>query len=253
MKDDTKPDTNSSAHHSPLRLEDHRLARSYSVIEIATLAASCPGNTPKEQLEEAIELLAGVEHMALTPIEKKLRNELYPQFIKNGKVSKADEERIDSLIEITLRIRELKQISELLLSACERDTETGKIPRASLVLEICKLSGVTESPEHSQRLFRQWAKMQWEEESEVTYRCTGLGVSFEDHQAIYESRKERLIHDEHAAYYVISRFLGWLRSRPRANRNKPLRSHKDDTVGQIVSPTTKGASRSTDGKYTPKN
>ena len=254
MNDDTKPAINPPVDQIPLRLEDHRLQRSYTVIEIATLAAACRGNSPKEQLEEAIELLAGVEYSALTPIEKKLKNEFSQLFNTNGEISKVDAEHIESLTARELRIRDLSEISTSLIRACERDTETGKIKRASLALEICKKSGTTESPEHSQRLFKKWASIHWNEESEIKYRCTGEDPSFEDHQAAYESgKKEKLIHDDDAARYVIAGFLEWLESRSRRKISKPLRSHKDGTAGQIVSPKTKGASRSGDGKYTPKN
>jgi hypothetical protein len=231
-----------------LMLEDHRLERRYSVLEIATLAAVCRGETTNERIEDAIRLLSAVEGTASKSALEKLRKTIRDKCISRGDMKESTPERIESKIRVLDGIHAEWKKWKGIIDAAERDEKTGKIIRSSLVHEICKAANVankTNTSGHANRLYRKWLQSALDEAA-----TGGEAVSFEEYQSGFESRsKVCLIHDDDSAWFIVVDLLCWLEVRPTNEVPEIIQSQKDDSKGQIVSPKNRGAGRAEDGKF----
>jgi hypothetical protein len=246
-KSGTKED---GTRETPLMMEDTRLKRKYSVMEIATLAAGCRGETPKDRIEDAIQLLSAVEWHAVTHKLEKLRERIRLGMAARGETQPTPE-HIDSTANVINKsAKEFDRWIEI-RDAAKRDEATGKIVLHSLTLEICKAAGVGNTVENARLKYNEWLASELIEQNEYASSYGLEAVSLEDYKSLHASNdKRRLIHDDMTASLIIDGFLWWLEKRPKKPRTEILHSHKEDTKGQIVSPETRGADRGEDGKFT---
>jgi len=194
------------------------LTQKYTVLEIATLAAGCRGDTRVAQIKEAVGMLEIVERYAAAGPEVVSR-------ILRGP-NAADEDAI-------LAARFEKALASV--AEAETDPVTGRIKRTSLAA-LC--SGGTE--EHARRLYADYLKHEAHYDEDAVAKVA----------ARYESGKKTiLMHDRHAALVAAMGFLRWMEERMEAPRPKIIQSRQEATKGQILSPQDKGAGRADNGKY----
>ena len=211
-----KRNPTASTSKEPLMFSTAGLTQKYSVLEIATLAAGCRGDTRVDQLNEAVGMLALVERYASAGPEVVARI-LYKDTADENAVMQSRFERANAFG-----------------AEAERD-DGGKIKRASLAA-LC--SGGTE--EHANRLYVAWLK----------HEADCCEKDFAEIAARFESgRKTIVMHDQHAALMAAMGFLKWLEERPEAPRAKIIQSQQEATRGQILSPQDKGAGRADNGQY----
>lgn len=264
------------------RIEDIELRGSYSVLEIATLAAQCGGDTAPDRIEAAIQLLSATEWSAFLGKRARYRQRL----LKAGHPGWESPEQFSALVEQREKGRRNCQRAMDICREAECDPETGKILRKSLVSLAYQSAGIGEADsEHALRLFNDWLKIESADvakgiASEAVHRMAGSPpidlrnftmwtdeefLQFEElskspktresalvvTKSIIESaHKSPLIHDEETAYELTRGFLRFLENRQITKKSKIVRSQKVGSEGQIVSPKTRGAERGIDGKYT---
>ena len=266
-------------HSHGLRFEDVELFDSYSVIEIATLAAKCEGATGSDRVDAAIQLLSAAEWSAFIGKRERYRQ----RQIKGGRPDWASSDDLNAEIERREKSRRTCKQAKEICSEAERDVKTGKIVLSSLVVLAYQIAGKgSASPAHALRVFNEWMRMeatdiakgisskeihriagdlpidpsnyilwtdeqyrQWEELSEAS-----LGAAVIELRGRSESKnRSPLIHDEDIAYELTRNFLGFLMERPEKESRDIVQSQSGETKGQILSPATRGAVWGDDGKY----
>jgi hypothetical protein len=239
----------------PLMFGNKTLIRSYSVFELAMIAAGCAG-TPEDRVGEAVELLEAAERAAL-----------------GGKD--------DKLVLETLR-------------DAERDLKTGLLVRKSLLELVYQRCGLARKQEtdgngsgHADRLYREWCtKVAFDEarglaSEEIANRhnlppvnARAFYVWSDDQFAEWEDlvpkklteavanlrqqwetgAKTLLIHDNKAAEEIIRGFARFLRQRKEPAPRGKQSPIKCSDSGRIVSPKTRGSGRDPgSGTFKPKN
>jgi hypothetical protein len=269
----------------PTMIEDVRLTRLYSVIEVATLAAVCSGEAPIDRIDNAIELLAAAEKYAFTGKWENFRQKKIREagsIASNPRLVEEYVARGNAYLQRSMKARKI--CSEAKRSGSGNES---KIIRTSLVQKACIEAGVSREEEslHGGRLFNEWiGEMSMDIArglaSEEMCRIEGSTSSdpliirmwsdaeFKHWEAlvpkflkdatdkykagIETGKKEQLIIDEATAHEVAFGFLGWLENRGKRDYEAPMQSQQEGTKGQIVSPKTKGSSRTSSKKYATK-
>jgi hypothetical protein len=205
--------------------EDVSLNRKYPVMEIAILAAGCRGETRGERIDDAVELLALVERYALAGGETRVRIRDRKNAKKRGgaKTSEVGDALIRNQFQKALEIR----------SAATRDEKTGKIKVTSLVgLAYEAATGGKAGSSEAMRRYNKWA----EEEADIE------AVAVQEFKARFESGvKPAVIHDDHQAIQLGMRFTMFLEKFSKRKPTKIIQSKKPETIGQILSPKTRGS------------
>jgi hypothetical protein len=266
MKKSASPALPSAA---PLMIEDRRLLGTYSVMEIAMLAAACRSKDPNEKIEEAIELLnVAEEHASMGKWTKERNLRLNSGDPEGASFAKIDEEKkADEIWE--------QQKTTARQACADAERKLGKIVRTSLVLELCKAAGVGKATRnHSYRVFSDFVEATARQrigeiplneataflrpgltQAEIFANYREILVERErnfnpdNFKAQFESGSPPLIHDEHTAFWLACDFLNWLERRPP---KKPPTLIRSDTNKQIVSPKNRGAKRDAKGNFAKK-
>lgn len=236
----------------PIMIEDTRLARAYSVVEVAKIAAGCIGDSPDARIEEALDLLSAAERHAFKDKWEKHRE----WNIKHGHSKDIEPEKkfIESAAH---RYRKAEEVC----SGAFRDSKTGKIKRTSLVAEAYEVAGIGRDKDAANRVYRAWLESAAIKEAhEIPFELLNKrfgappwepekfkqlleervsAASADSFSARLESGKKiPLIHDDQTAKDLVFDFLEWLEARPKKARSKTIRS--SDT-GKIVSPKNRGS------------
>lgn len=247
-------------HGPPLMIKDTRLARSYSVIEIASIAAGCVGQTPDFRINDAIELLSAAERHAFAGKWQKHRQ----WAISEGQSGNIEAEKIF----VEGNAHRHKKAQDICKNA-KRDTKTGKILRSSLVGLAYSEAGIGYDENHASRLYNDWLRESMIEDAGVIPHeelIDSLGPQpwnerkidrwmemVNERKAVadinafrkrYESgTRTILIHDEETAIDLVFGFLEWLEKRPTKPASTNPRSKQADSKGQYVSPKNRGSAR----------
>ncbi|MBC8125597.1 MAG: hypothetical protein H8M99_00405, partial [Gloeobacteraceae cyanobacterium ES-bin-144] len=254
------PPQDEVAREHPLMIEDTRLARVYSVIEVALIAAGCAGNSADSRINDAIDLLSAAERHAFADKWEKHTK----WAISVGQSGEIGRER--EWIEAN-KVR--NDQADSICGKATRDQKTGKIIRTSLIGLSYQAAGIGRDEAQANRLYHEWLRQamtgyakaipfselveilgpipwnpqqinQWAEEVAKREASANV-VSF---KARFESgTKLSLIHDEHVAKNLVYDFLGWLENRPKKPASKITRSRKPATNGQAISRKTRGSDR----------
>jgi hypothetical protein len=219
----------SPLNHDPigeaLMYEDISLIRKYPVMEIATLAAGCRGETRKERISDAVELLALVERYALAGKETRLRIRDRENTKECGH-AKTTELGYANIQDSFLKALEIR-------SAATRDEKTGKIKVTSLVgLAYETATGGKADSSEAMRRYNKWIERNSDEGN----------VTPQEFKARFESGvKPAIFHDDEQALQLGMQFIFFLKKSPKRNPKKIIRSRNPETKGQILSPKTRGS------------
>lgn len=246
-----------------LMIEDTRLNRAYSVQEVAMIASGCTGDSPDARIEDALDLLEAAEKHAFKDKWDKQRE----WNAKHG-----HSENIESLKRFTENGKRRYRKAEQICRNAERDKETGKIVRSSLVALAYVESGKGKDSVTANRRYNEWlgfaalndarspsydelnkhlGSLPWDTEKWMSFvERRKASASADSFKKRFESGvKPALIHNEQIAKDLADDFLEWLEKRPKKTPSKIIRSGDD---GQIVSPKTRGSKRNEEGKFKPK-
>lgn len=231
---------------SDLTIKDARLLRSYSVVEVAAIAAGCNGTSPWLKIGAAMDLLAAAEEAALMTPSQLLHNIVLrregrlPPIEEISKFPQHD-------MQLMTDVAEQNKMNSQILRASERDESTNRIKRSSLVHATCKTLAVSENPKYSDSLFRDFCK--WWLRGQQTWNPS---FTEEEFFSDFESgSKTKLIIDDDKAFYLVDQFVRWLRNRGEASTIQARPSFRSKTK-QFTSAEARGAERDEDGKFKPK-
>ncbi|NQX02956.1 hypothetical protein HQ447_20040 [bacterium] len=253
------PNSDENARPAPLMIEDVRLDRAYSAIDVALIAANCGGETAEEKIYSALDLLVAFQDIAR--IDQFFRDAL--RKFKGGDSQAIWSETIEAARQTAERQKARHKHAKKCCAVAKRHKTTGQILRSSLVIEVCKISPIKNvSADHATRLFNNFVNSERDKLHQLIPH--GIEMGKED-QEIHDRSGSRAIKDQFEsrshpvvilndakAEWLAEHFLQWLEEEhPKTARPKPMRSRNDESKGQFVSPKTRGADRATgseDGK-----
>lgn len=195
-------------------LHDYRLKRAYSVLEIATLATGCQGNTQHHRVEEAIQLLAMVEKRATNP---------NPNNVLAGKI----------------------------LAAAKRDEKSGNIKRTSLTLETCLAAGCAKTLVQAQRRYKEWLQFELDVNLPDVESLEILTSLWEYGDHVKLIRSDEIAFTIACGFLAWLKHEGsdYANYYGKPNKGKRIRSRKEGSKGKLVSPKTRGAQLDAGNKF----
>ncbi|RYD71424.1 MAG: hypothetical protein EOP84_24905 [Verrucomicrobiaceae bacterium] len=217
-------------------------------MEIASLAATCEGSTTEQKIENAIRLLSSTERAAAVPLLVKAERLVQSDMGIAGFPSEAELEAIQANARLLLERRTEPDRAGRILESAARDPSTGKVKRASLVLQVLAAANEpTTTRDHANRKFREWLQFDLDVH-EIDIRESGKSfASIDEYASIYEvSSSANLIHSDALALHIIEGMLFWLSLRPE---QQPRNLIRNPANGQIVSPRSHGATRNEVGRF----
>lgn len=218
--------------HPSSNFSDSRLNGHYSTLDIALLAAKCPGSVNEEKIENAIQLLATTENIAAISSDKRKRN------LKLALLA-ASEPHLKDGAPISL-----KSMS-FIFEDVQLHEKSNKMLRSSLAVELCRIVGCTGDRPYANSLFRQWIAAYYE-----TFReyMPDFSSSIEFQRSFESGDREPLI-NEGDEEWVTTEFFRWLVTRNEVTQRALIRSRRLGAEGRFVRPATRGAERREDGRF----
>ncbi|MES2438542.1 MAG: hypothetical protein V4584_05735 [Verrucomicrobiota bacterium] len=247
--------TPSTTHRAPPLLTHLELSEAYTVMEIATLAAACAGETHEAKFMEAVKLLSFVTGKAR---QGKWGIEIEDR-IRQGEQEWASPEVIAAEKENQDQFDKKLALADRLCASADRHKTSKRILRNDLVLEICKSAGTRiEKVEQANRKFTAWLKhaavyradqltvesmhtsspfIMWDDPNEESKRLNKPPASEQELAEFlsrFESGRPAQIHDEQIAKRFVLELIHWLEFQPKTAPRQRLRSNEEGNEGQFV-------------------
>jgi hypothetical protein len=225
---------------------DPRSNNSYSVIDVAGIAAGCEGMTPKHRIFEALDLIAAAEEVAGYSPDQILEfstTRHIPLMTPGSGI--LDLLQAAKHLEAS-RAKWTRRVSKIVAN-CDRDSKTKRIKRTSLVHQTFMASGNGKNPKYAQERFGTFVECVIESQHGAAPELT------QEHflNQFETGAKTKLLKSDSAAVTLADHFLQWLESsKPGFSGSSMDRLHSK-LDRKFVSKKTKGALRDAEGKFSP--
>lgn len=243
--------THKTASPAPIRKKasvamifDPRQKKSYSVVDVAGIAAGCKGMTPKHRIFEALDLLAAAEEVAGYGPNQTLEflgNRHIPIMTLGEEPPNLLQKSKDQELSRACRIQQISDI----IAKCDRDPKTKRIKRTSMVHQAVIASGGGKNSKFAQEKFGYFVR-------EVVECQQGEGpkITQKEYLSRFESGiKTKLLNSDTAAAFLADHFLRWLESSKNTPSNSSKHRLHSNMNGTFVSKSTRGAHRDNEGKF----